>query len=81
MSCECGCGFEGEDDVTQFLIEEATALYYDAVLNAEIEADGKTPSKPGEITDPELAAAMDAAKDAHVKNFGTNVGMSRGGRI
>ena len=24
--CECGCGWEGEDPVTQFLIEEAAFL-------------------------------------------------------
>lgn len=23
MSCECGCGWEGIDDVTQYLVEEA----------------------------------------------------------
>ena len=28
MSCECGCGYEGEDPVAQYLLEEAcmTAL-------------------------------------------------------
>jgi len=25
-ACECGCGFEGEDHVTQYLIEEAVML-------------------------------------------------------
>lgn len=23
VRCECGCGFEGEDDVVQFCVEEA----------------------------------------------------------
>lgn len=23
VRCECGCGWEGEDDVTQFCVEEA----------------------------------------------------------
>ena len=23
VRCECGCGWEGEDEVTQFLVEEA----------------------------------------------------------
>ncbi len=23
MQCECGCGWEGEDEVTQWLVEEA----------------------------------------------------------
>lgn len=23
MACECGCGYEGEDEVAQFLLEEA----------------------------------------------------------
>jgi len=26
VRCECGCGFEGEDEVVQFLIEEALAI-------------------------------------------------------
>lgn len=26
MQCECGCGWEGEDEVTQWLIEEAVAF-------------------------------------------------------
>jgi len=27
--CECGCGFEGEDEVTQWLIEEAAFMALD----------------------------------------------------
>lgn len=27
--CECGCGYEGEDPVTQYLVEEACALAYE----------------------------------------------------
>lgn len=30
MACECGCGLEGEDPVTQWLIEEAAFLAADA---------------------------------------------------
>ena len=26
VACECGCGWEGEDDVTQWLVEEAAML-------------------------------------------------------
>ena len=26
MRCECGCGWEGEDEVAQWLIEEAVLL-------------------------------------------------------
>jgi hypothetical protein len=26
VRCECGCGFEGEDDVAQFLLEEALVI-------------------------------------------------------
>lgn len=26
VRCECGCGWEGEDEVTQLLVEEAIAL-------------------------------------------------------
>lgn len=29
MECECGCGYEGEDEVRQFLIEEACLLRLD----------------------------------------------------
>jgi len=38
VRCECGCGFEGEDDVAQFCIEEAFLLlqgrHEQAMLNA-----------------------------------------------
>lgn len=26
MRCECGCGWEGEDEVTQWLLEEAVLM-------------------------------------------------------
>ena len=26
MRCECGCGWEGEDEVTQWLVEEAVRV-------------------------------------------------------
>jgi hypothetical protein len=26
VRCECGCGWEGEDEVTQYLIEEAVLM-------------------------------------------------------
>lgn len=26
MRCECGCGWEGEDEVTQWLVEEAVVM-------------------------------------------------------
>lgn len=29
MRCECGCGIEGEDPVTQYLVEEAVLTAYD----------------------------------------------------
>jgi hypothetical protein len=29
VACECGCGHEGEDEVAQFLIEEACLLLLD----------------------------------------------------
>lgn len=32
MTCECGCGWEGEDEVTQWLVEEA--LHLKLVANA-----------------------------------------------
>lgn len=41
-SCECGCGWEGEDEVTQFLIEEAAWLTVDVEdMNARREADAQ----------------------------------------
>lgn len=37
--CECGCGWEGEDPVTQYLLEEAGLLLLDAAeARAESEA-------------------------------------------
>jgi hypothetical protein len=29
VECECGCGYQGEDEVAQFLIEEACLLRLD----------------------------------------------------
>ena len=26
VRCECGCGWEGEDEVTQYLVEEAVLM-------------------------------------------------------
>jgi hypothetical protein len=70
--CECGCGFEGEDDVTQFCIEEAALIALDIETNRELEAD--TPeAKPGEITDPVMADAMAKAKELHFKATGVRV--------
>ena len=31
MRCECGCGYEGEDPVGQYLLEEALLEMLDAV--------------------------------------------------
>jgi hypothetical protein len=41
VACECGCGYEGEDELVQYLLEEAlmTALELDqARTNAETTA-------------------------------------------
>lgn len=74
--------------MTQFLIEEAIGLHYQAVLNREQDeataADGDDAAsaavggyhpgpKPGEITDPVMAAAMAEAKRMHKEQFGVNV--------
>lgn len=43
VRCECGCGFEGEDDVAQFCIEEAFLLlqgrHEQAMLNTSSEPE------------------------------------------
>jgi len=31
VTCECGCGFEGEDPVGQYLLEEALLEMLDAI--------------------------------------------------
>jgi hypothetical protein len=37
--CDCGCGWSGEDEVTQFLIEEAVTLRWQATeQRAQMEA-------------------------------------------
>ena len=73
VACECGCGFEGEDEVTQWCIEEAALIAHDAfqqaALDAEIEASTPTP-RPGEITDPAMQEAMRKAKEIHAQQFG-----------
>ena len=73
VACECGCGFEGEDDVVQFLIEEACMIGLDAAQAAEMEADLDEPEaqKPGTITDPAMQTAMEEAKRIHQIEFGS----------
>jgi hypothetical protein len=58
--------------VTQFLIEEAAAIYYDAVATAEMEAEQPAP-RPGEITDPVMQQAMAEAKRLHFEATGVRV--------
>jgi hypothetical protein len=77
VSCECGCGFEGEDDVTQFCIEEAALIYYDAFVAAQAEEDARADAKPGEITDPVMQDAMAKAKELHAAHYGVQI---QGGR-
>jgi hypothetical protein len=84
-SCECGCGFEGEDEVTQFCIEEASLIYFDAYTAAQIEAEQEAEvernRKPGEITDPVMQQAMEEARRRHAETFGVDPMANRiGGR-
>jgi hypothetical protein len=74
VQCECGCGFEGEDDVTQFCVEEACLLLYEGV---ELERQGdslivepEAAAKPGEIRDPALLDALSKARELHQQQFG-----------
>jgi hypothetical protein len=41
VTCECGCGYEGEDEVAQFLIEEACLLLLDLEEAAAERAAGE----------------------------------------
>ncbi len=58
-SCECGCGFEGEDDVTQFCIEEALLdrLDYEAQITAM-----SAPSEPTLSAEAQAAVAEQARR-------------------
>jgi hypothetical protein len=38
-NCECGCGWEGVDEVTQFCVEEAAALVVNRLENEQIAAE------------------------------------------
>lgn len=74
-ACECGCGWEGEDDVTQWCIEEAALIAYDLHLDAEqreeaAEQPEAPMKKPGEITDPVMVEAMRKVKEIHFQNTG-----------
>jgi hypothetical protein len=83
VSCECGCGWEGEDDVAQFCIEEAVLITFDAMQAAalederareEAEAEAQQPKpKPGEITDPVMVDAMAKVKQLHFEQTGIRV--------
>lgn len=76
--CECGCGYEGEDDVTQFCIEEAANLALDVQMNAaaDEEAEGARAAapvveeRPGTIRDPVMHEAMEQAKKMHFERYG-----------
>lgn len=76
-ACECGCGFEGEDDVTQFCIEEAALLAYDIEVNRQVEDEQEQvrgpERRPGQITDPKVAEAMAIAKELHAQQYGVHV--------
>lgn len=39
MTCECGCGYEGEDPVGQYLLEEALLEMLDAIKLAVVEEE------------------------------------------
>ena len=39
MHCECGCGYEGEDPVAQYLLEEALLEMLDAIKLAVAEEE------------------------------------------
>jgi hypothetical protein len=56
VTCECGCGYEGEDDVTQFCIEEAVfeRLHYQELLERAERA-------PSDLAADPMLAARDFA--------------------
>jgi hypothetical protein len=39
VRCDCGCGFEGPDDVTQWCVEEAATLVVVAEENRQAEPE------------------------------------------
>lgn len=54
MRCECGCGYEGEDPVAQYLLEEAlmTRLgQHDTRLKASVLEDATTDAAVGRSID------------------------------
>lgn len=63
-TCECGCGWEGEDEVTQFLIEEAVFDYYDRFLREaeeEREAEEQQESRVWEMAQRQIDRSKPAA--------------------
>jgi hypothetical protein len=56
VRCECGCGYEGEDEVTQYLIEEAA---FETAEWQERLAEVREPS--GGLPPHQAAAARHAA--------------------
>jgi hypothetical protein len=63
-SCECGCGFEGEDDVTQFCIEYAL----DARLD-RIERQAMSEANDYGLDDPSAGDSHVAAALAQARAF------------
>lgn len=52
VRCECGCGFEGEDEVVQFLLEEALAIL--------VEGD-EAIAELGAVKEREISSAIEQA--------------------
>lgn len=64
MTCEC-CGQEGEDDVTQYLLEEAVWERYRLAVSAQAEAADEISHE--EMSPGEQQAASHAMRMAQLK--------------
>jgi hypothetical protein len=67
VACECGCGWEGEDEVTQWLVEEAVVLGVRARDRANADADG------GDVT-PDLSPEERLLMERHAQFMATSRG-------
>jgi len=56
VSCECGCGWEGEDEVTQWLVEEAVRVSASRLADREVAVAAEDSSRHDRLTEMALRA-------------------------
>jgi len=51
VRCECGCGWEGEDEVTQWLVEEAVVVSGQRLADSDVAVAAEDSSRHDRLTE------------------------------